>query len=140
MKKVIFYTDIHFAKKSCYAMFLHESNEWKNPQFNFSSQNFRTSIFFKWAGQVTLTKIQHLFFSRDFGLFFLLNVLLVYTIPNLHYFWFDFLLLFPSVCFFNNEALHWTNKRSVLLLNFFRESVCVYSIISRIYHPSFERE
>ena len=67
----------------------------------FKSKFQNISIFFKWDGQVTLTKIQHLFFSRDFGFFFLLNVLLICTsIPNLYYFWFDFLLLFPSVCVF----------------------------------------
>ena len=29
----------YFDWKSCFVVFFHEWNEWKNPQFNFSSQN-----------------------------------------------------------------------------------------------------
>ena len=40
-----------------------ERNEWKNPQFNFSSQNFSLELnFFKWYGNVT--KISRLLFHR----------------------------------------------------------------------------
>ena len=41
----------------------HEWNEWKKPQFNFSSQNISLERnFFKWDGKVT--KIEHLLFHR----------------------------------------------------------------------------
>ena len=39
-----------------------------------------------------------IFLQRFWIFLFLLNVLFICTIPNLYYFWFDFLLLFPSVC------------------------------------------
>ena len=53
----------NFDWKSCFVVFFLEWNEWKNPQFNFSSQN--PSIehnFFKWDGKKT--KILHLLFHR----------------------------------------------------------------------------
>ena len=44
-------------------MFFLEWNEWKNPQFNFSSQNLSIERnFFKWDGKET--KISHLLFHR----------------------------------------------------------------------------
>ena len=44
-------------------VFFHEWNEWKNPQFNFSSQDLSIERnFFKWDGKVT--KISHLLFHR----------------------------------------------------------------------------
>ena len=53
----------NFDKKSCFVVFFHEWNEWKNPQFNFSSQNLSLERnFFKWDGKVT--KIWRLLFHR----------------------------------------------------------------------------
>ena len=59
------------------------------------------SIFFKWDGQVTLTKIQHLFFSRDFGLFFFIKrtFSLYYTKFTLFLVW--FLASFSQCVFFS---------------------------------------
>ena len=53
----------NFDEKSCFVVFFHEWNEWKNPQFNFSSQYLSIERnFFKWDGKVT--KIWHLLFHR----------------------------------------------------------------------------
>ena len=53
----------NFDWKSCFVVFFHEWNEWKNPQFNFSSQDLSIEgNFFKWDGKVT--KIWHLLFHR----------------------------------------------------------------------------
>ena len=53
----------NFDWKSCVVVFFHEWNEWKNPQFNFSSQDLSIERnFFKWDGKVT--KISHLLFHR----------------------------------------------------------------------------
>ena len=53
----------NFDWKSCFVVFFLEWNEWKNPQFNFSSQNLSLERnFFKWDGKVT--KIKHLLFHR----------------------------------------------------------------------------
>ena len=53
----------NFDWKSCFVVFFLEWNEWKNPQFNFSSQNLSIERnFFKWDGKVT--KISHLLFHR----------------------------------------------------------------------------
>ena len=53
----------NFDWKSCFVVFFHEWNEWKNPQFNFSSQDLSIERnFFKWDGKVT--KISHLLFHR----------------------------------------------------------------------------
>ena len=53
----------YFDWKSCFVVFFHEWNEWKNPQFNFSSQDLSIERnFFKWDGKVT--KISHLLFHR----------------------------------------------------------------------------
>ena len=53
----------NFDEKSCFVVFFHEWNEWKNPQFNFLSQNLSLERnFFKWDGKVT--KIWHLLFHR----------------------------------------------------------------------------
>ena len=63
----------NFYKKSCFVVFFHEWNEWKNLQFNFSSQNL-ISIernFFKWDGKVT--KILHLLFHRIWKNYFLVS-------------------------------------------------------------------
>ena len=50
----------NFDWKSCVVVFFHE---WKNPQFNFSSQDLSIERnFFKWDGKVT--KISHLLFHR----------------------------------------------------------------------------
>ena len=49
--------------KSCFVVFFLQWNEWKNSQFNFSSQNLSIECnFFKWDGKVT--KIKHLLFHR----------------------------------------------------------------------------
>ena len=49
--------------KSCFVVFFLERNEWKNLQFNFSSQNLSIKHnFFKWDGKET--KILHLLFHR----------------------------------------------------------------------------
>ena len=37
--KNIYFLHWNFDEKSCFVVFFHEWNEWKNPQFNFSSQN-----------------------------------------------------------------------------------------------------
>ena len=51
----------NFDKKSCFAVFFLEWNEWKISQFNFWSQNLSTELnFFKWDGKVI--KIWHLLF------------------------------------------------------------------------------
>ena len=53
----------NFDEKSCFVVFFHEWNEWKNPQFNFSSQNLSIECnFFKWDGKET--KISHPLFHR----------------------------------------------------------------------------
>ena len=53
----------NFDWNRCFVMFFHEWNEWKNPQFNFSSQYLSIERnFFKWDGKVT--KISHLLFHR----------------------------------------------------------------------------
>ena len=53
----------NFDRKSCFVVFFLEWNEWKNPQFNFSSQNLSIEPnFFKWDGKET--KISHLLFHR----------------------------------------------------------------------------
>ena len=53
----------NFDWKSCFVVFFLEWNEWKNPQFNFSSQNLSIEHnFFKWDGK--LTKIWYLLFHR----------------------------------------------------------------------------
>ena len=53
----------NFDWKSCFVVFFLEWNEWKNPQFNFSSQNLSIERnFFKWDGKET--KISHLLFHR----------------------------------------------------------------------------
>ena len=53
----------NFDWKSCFVVFFLEWNEWKNPQFNFSSQNLSIERnFFKWDGKET--KILHLLFHR----------------------------------------------------------------------------
>ena len=53
----------NFAWKSCFVVFFLKWNEWKNPQFNFSSQNLSIERnFFKWDGKET--KILHLHFHR----------------------------------------------------------------------------
>ena len=55
----------NFDKKSCFVIvvFFLEWNKWKNPQFNFSSQNLHIERnFFKWDGKET--KILHLLFHR----------------------------------------------------------------------------
>ena len=53
----------NFDWKSCFVVFFHEWNEWKNLQFNFSSQDLSIERnFFKWDGKVT--KILHLLFHR----------------------------------------------------------------------------
>ena len=40
----------NFDKKSYFVVFFHEWNEWKNPQFNFSSQNLSIECnFFRWG-------------------------------------------------------------------------------------------
>ena len=53
----------NFDWKSCFVVFFLEWNEWKNPQFNFSSQNLSIEHnFFKWDGKET--KILHLLFHR----------------------------------------------------------------------------
>ena len=36
---VIFYTEFLMRISSCFVVFFHKWNEWKNPQFNFWSQN-----------------------------------------------------------------------------------------------------
>ena len=45
----------NFDWKKCFVEFFLEWNEWKNPQFNFSSQNLSTieCNFFKWNGKVS---------------------------------------------------------------------------------------
>ena len=59
----IYNSTLKFEEKSCFVVFFHEWNEWKNPQFNFSSQNLSIERnFFKWDGKVT--KIWHLLFHR----------------------------------------------------------------------------
>ena len=59
---VIFYTEILTGKVVLWCFFL-EWNKWKNPQFNFSSQNLSIERnFFKWDGKET--KILHLLFHR----------------------------------------------------------------------------
>ena len=53
----------NFDWKSCFVVFFHEWNKWKNPKFNFSSQNLCIERnFFKWDGKET--KILHLLFHR----------------------------------------------------------------------------
>ena len=60
----------NFDWNSCFVMFFHEWNEWKNPQFNFSSQYLSIERnFFKWDGKVT--KISHLLFHRMWKIIFL---------------------------------------------------------------------
>ena len=62
LRIVIFYTEILTGKFVLWCFFL-EWNEWKNPQFNFSSQNLSIECnFFKWDGKET--KILHLLFHR----------------------------------------------------------------------------
>ena len=49
----------YFDWKSCFVVFFLEWNEWKSPQFNFSSKNLSIELnFFKWDGKET--KILHL--------------------------------------------------------------------------------
>ena len=55
----------YFDWKSCFVVFFHGWNEWKNPQFNFSKTSQDLSIehnLFKWDGKVT--KISHLLFHK----------------------------------------------------------------------------
>ena len=53
----------NFDWKSCFVVFFLEWNEWKNPQFNFLSQNLSIERnFFKWDGKET--KILRLLFHR----------------------------------------------------------------------------
>ena len=53
----------NFDWKKCFVEFFLEWNEWKNPQFNFSSQILSIERnFFKWDGKET--KISHLLFNR----------------------------------------------------------------------------
>ena len=53
----------NFDWKSCFVVFFLEWNEWKNPQFNFLSQNLSIERnFFKWDGKET--KLLHLLFHR----------------------------------------------------------------------------
>ena len=53
----------NFDWKSCFVVCFHKWNEWKNPQFNFSSQDLSIERnYFKWDGKVT--KILHLLFYR----------------------------------------------------------------------------
>ena len=53
----------NFDMKSCFVVFFHECNEWKNPKFNFSSQNLSIEHnFFKWDEKVT--KIWNVLFHR----------------------------------------------------------------------------
>ena len=64
----------NFDWKSCFVVFFLEWNEWKNPQFNFSSQNLSIERnFFKWDGKET--KILHLLFHRIWKKYFLILVL-----------------------------------------------------------------
>ena len=57
---VIFYTEILTGKVVLWCFF---TSEWKNPQFNFSSQDISIERnVFKWDGKVT--KISHLLFHR----------------------------------------------------------------------------
>ena len=50
-------------QESCFVFLFHEWNKWKNPQFNFPSQDLsKEHNFFKWDGKET--KILHLFFHR----------------------------------------------------------------------------
>ena len=47
----IYFLHWNFDWKSCFVVFFLEWNEWKNPQFNFSSQNLSIEPkFFKWDG------------------------------------------------------------------------------------------
>ena len=63
VKKNSYFLQWNFDWKSCFVVFFHEWNEWKNPQFNFSSQNLSIERnFFKWDGKET--KILHLLFHR----------------------------------------------------------------------------
>ena len=44
----------NFDEKSCFVVFVQEWNEWKNPHFNFSSQNLSIERnFFKWDGKIS---------------------------------------------------------------------------------------
>ena len=54
----------NFDWKSCFVVFFLKWNEWKNPQFNFSSQylSIEERNFFKWDEKET--KIWHLLFHR----------------------------------------------------------------------------
>ena len=53
----------NFDSKSCFVVFFLLWNEWKNPQFNFSSQNLSIECnFSKWDGKET--KLLHLLFHR----------------------------------------------------------------------------
>ena len=66
-----FFLHWNFDWKSCVVVFFLEWNEWKNPQFNFSSQNLSIERnFFKWDGKET--KISHLLFHRIWKKFFFL--------------------------------------------------------------------
>ena len=53
-KKISYFLYWNFDEKSWSVVFFHEWNEWKNPQFNFSSQNLRIERnFFKWDRKLT---------------------------------------------------------------------------------------
>ena len=74
----------NFDWRSCFVVFFLEWNEWKNPQFNFSSPNLSIERnFFKWDGKET--KILHLLFHRIWKKLFLralLKILQIFVAPH----------------------------------------------------------
>ena len=79
IKKVIFHIHWNFDEKSCFVMFFHEWNKWKNPQFKISSKNLSIEHnFFKWNRNVTTNQdIGEKSLTFEFNL--LLNILLLRT-------------------------------------------------------------
>ena len=63
-KRNSYFLHWNFDWKSCFVVFFHEWNEWKNPQINFSSQDLSIERnFLKWDDEKG-TKISHLLFHR----------------------------------------------------------------------------
>ena len=102
----------NFDWKSCFVLFFLEWNEWKNPQFNFSSQNLSKECnFFKWDGKET--KISYLLFHRIWK-----NLILLFTTERIMIF------LKPTIkniLFVNYFLLHWNFHKKSWFSVFFRE-------------------
>ena len=103
----IYFLHWYFDKKSCFVVFCHEWNEWKNPQFNFSSQNLSIERnFSKWDGKVTkkLEKIIPWTIWISFSWVSLHHLFLgsIHTVCR----WIIF-----SFCFLNYFSLSFTNQK-----------------------------